>query len=494
MSDSTQITTASLLKDIRQEFGFIPPFFNAVKANTSLLHSLWRHTRAAYIENPLPALFKEKLFLYLSYVCRIPYDLHYHCVRLHTNYGLNENEILALLTMPVPTAQEITLQIKQLQTIAGRFDAWPPKDATLEMRFFSCVAYLFTQKQKAAYCRRELQRLLGRHYIFLTALLNYIYACHSWIQADVETGKEEVRQDISSFIKHFGEGSQLHTLLKEQALQIKREQQQGEQHRTEAETISPQLMQEINQRISDFLGITAHELKTPITTIKGTIQILLRTTKREIQKTGITLEEHKNTIESLQRLLIRADNQVRRLTHLINDIVYISRIQDQRLDLKLERHNLTVIIQEAVNQQSQLFPSRTIKFAEQQDELFVLLDRDHIEQVITNYLSNALKYSASDKPVEVEIRPEDTKIHVLVQDFGPGIAEVDQEHIWERFYRVQRTEVVSGSAIGFGIGLYISRSIIEKHGGSVGLKSKPGEGSTFWFTLNNQDEAASTQD
>ena len=106
-----------------------------------------------------------------------------------------------------------------------------------------------------------------------------------------------------------------------------------------------------------------------------------------------------------------------------------------------------------------------------------------IGQVVTNYLTNALKYSPPDRPVEVGVQEAQQQGYVWVRDQGPGIASEEQGHLWERFHRVAGVEVLSGSGIGLGLGLHISKTIIDHHHGHVGVESQPGQGSTFWFTL-----------
>jgi signal transduction histidine kinase len=110
-------------------------------------------------------------------------------------------------------------------------------------------------------------------------------------------------------------------------------------------------------------------------------------------------------------------------------------------------------------------------------------DADRIGQVVTNYLTNALKYSAADRPVEVFLVIEGQMAQVSVQDEGPGLSLSEQQAIWERFYQVERITKQSGSRTGLGLGLHICQTIIEQHQGQVGVKSSPGEGSSFWFTL-----------
>ena len=133
-----------------------------------------------------------------------------------------------------------------------------------------------------------------------------------------------------------------------------------------------------------------------------------------------------------------------------------------------------------------LFGLKKLRLPES-NPLPILADADRIGQVVNNYLRNALKYSAPERPVTISLEcVEDGKLaRVAVQDQGSGIAPQDLEHIWERFYRSSHaTEQQHDNAEGgLGLGLYISRTIIEQHGGLVGVESVQGQGSTFWFTL-----------
>ena len=101
----------------------------------------------------------------------------------------------------------------------------------------------------------------------------------------------------------------------------------------------------------------------------------------------------------------------------------------------------------------------------------------------SNYLTNALKYSAGEQPVEVRLQQEEQIVRVLVHDRGPGLTPDQQARVWGRFHRVEGMNVQSGSSEGLGLGLHISRMIIERHSGQVGVDSRPGEGSAFWFAL-----------
>ena len=250
-------------------------------------------------------------------------------------------------------------------------------------------------------------------------------------------------------------------------------------------------LREANRRMDEFLGIASHELKTPLTSIKGYIQLMARRLTNSIHQsitakslTNTDSDEQTQFLEGLQDLLERTDHQVGRLNRMVNELLDVSRIQANKLDLILEPCDLATIVQEVIQDQRQINPARTILLELPSDRAVQLLaDADRIREVISNYLTNALKYSAEDRPVEVSLQTQEQVALVSVSDEGPGLSPTQQEYIWERFYQVEGVELQSSSGTGLGLGLYICRKIIELHQGEVGVQSVPGKGSTFWFTL-----------
>ncbi len=251
---------------------------------------------------------------------------------------------------------------------------------------------------------------------------------------------------------------------------------------------SEQALREANQQMSDFLSLASHELRTPLTGIIGHFQLASRRLERLPASTGpipaLDAEATTHRFVLLREALQRGEQQARLMNRLVGDLLDVSRIQADRLTLRPGHCDLAVIVREVVEAQRHVWSQRTVALCLPDEAPVALLaDADRIGQVVTNYLTNALKYSPADQPVEVHLQVEGCQARVSVRDHGPGVPIAEQERIWERFHRAPGIEVQDGSGVGLGLGLHISRTIIERHQGQVGVESQPGQGSTFWFTL-----------
>ena len=220
-------------------------------------------------------------------------------------------------------------------------------------------------------------------------------------------------------------------------------------------------------RKNDFIAMASHELKTPLTSIKAYIQIL---TKRLSPANDIFVN---NT-------LTKAGNQVTKMTDLIHSFLDLSRLESGKLQLKPTVFDMSQLVEEMIDETELLSPGHPIKF-EPAGQLFVRADVEKIGQVIGNFLSNALKYSDKESVITVTCTAENGDVKVLVADKGIGIKAKDQEKVFQRFYRVESDKMKNIS--GFGIGLYLSSEIIQRHKGTIGVQSEEGRGATFYFTL-----------
>lgn len=252
----------------------------------------------------------------------------------------------------------------------------------------------------------------------------------------------------------------------------------------EAAQASAEALRQASQRMDAFLGLASHELKTPLTTVILGLQWGQRRLQSLLRKETIASQDVNGKLEALYDQISYTSRQATRLDRLVNDLLDVSRIQTDQLAFRLESVDLGSIIREVVQEQCLAYPQRSIQVAVPANQrLPVCADAGRIEQVVMNYLTNALKYSAEDEPVEIGALLQGDTVRLWVRDHGPGIPFAEQEHIWERFHRVPGVEVRSGSGVGLGLGLYISKTIITRHHGQIGVESFPGEGATFWFTL-----------
>ncbi|GHO72998.1 hypothetical protein KSD_07690 [Ktedonobacter sp. SOSP1-85] len=247
-----------------------------------------------------------------------------------------------------------------------------------------------------------------------------------------------------------------------------------------------QKIEQLLSQLDSFIGVVAHELRTPLTATKTSLQIAQRKLKRTFTTQpllGVSLQKNE-VLGALSKNLMRAEQQVDLQNRLVGDLLDASRMRSDRLELHSRHCDITRIVQECVDVQREQHPQRvlTLKMPSTQN-ISIMADPDRVGQVVTNYLTNALKYSDAEYPVAVEVTLKGAHVRVSVRDQGPGLQLEQQEHLWDRFYRVPGIHVRSGSGVGLGLGLYICRSIMERLGGTTGVQSRPGEGSTFWFTL-----------
>ena len=249
-------------------------------------------------------------------------------------------------------------------------------------------------------------------------------------------------------------------------------------------TSQAQELSAANEQMDAFLGIAGHELKTPLTAIQMHLQLMNRRLERLHAQDGLLPPALNQRLQAIAEQGAHMQTQLTRLTRLVNDLVDVSRIQSDRLEMQFAPVDLAALLRAVVAEQQQAAPHRHIRLDVPDGQgVPVEADEERVRQVVSNYLSNALKYSSAEQPVEVGLAVAGEQGRVWVRDEGPGIPKEEQARIWDRFHRVPGIQVQSGSGVGLGLGLHICRIIIEQHRGQVGVKSAPGRGATFWFTV-----------
>jgi len=244
---------------------------------------------------------------------------------------------------------------------------------------------------------------------------------------------------------------------------------------------------ETNRRMEEFMHVAAHELRTPLTSIRGILQLgALRLASACADECMAGLPAMGERLSTVRTMLAGADTQVLLLNRLIGDLVDAARLDAGQLSLARTLQDLDALAGSAIDGLRLAHPERTLSWEGAGRPVPVQVDAGRIGQVLTNFITNALKYSAADRPVAIRLTVEDQAACVAVRDQGPGLTPEQQARLWERYRRVEGVSVRDATVEaggGLGLGLYLSRNIVERHGGRVGVSSVPGAGSTFWFSL-----------
>lgn len=227
----------------------------------------------------------------------------------------------------------------------------------------------------------------------------------------------------------------------------------------------------VEKEKDEFLSIASHELKTPLTSIKAYVQLLDR--KLKLDKEGAEAG-----------FMVKVQDQIEKLNTLITDLLDVSKIENGKLKINKKPTNIGNVIQNAIDTILQTHEDRQVKidWHGMKPDILIPLDEIRIEQVLINFLTNAIKYSPQNNQVIVTtfVDEEEQEVKVNITDFGIGIPDFKQDAVFHKFYRVEESSL---QFQGMGIGLFICSEIIKQHHGNIGVSSKVDEGSTFYFTL-----------
>jgi signal transduction histidine kinase len=273
-----------------------------------------------------------------------------------------------------------------------------------------------------------------------------------------------------------------------------RSRQRAIQERTKAQAGELDAMRLAQENMDEFLATASHDLRTPVTALVGFIQIATYQCQRLAAAARGDKPDLVRQIDVVQGCVRDADQSAARLSRLVNLLFDTSLARVGTLQLHYTACNLAALVRDQVDMVHVLAPERAIRLHIMAKEpVWVEADPDRIGQVATNYLTNALKYSPTDQPVDVRLTVASPWARVAVEDRGPGLPPSELERIWEPFHRaadIPAQGAASATSSGLGMGLYIAKTIIEQHGGRVGVESVVNHGATFWFTLPMAEHAA----
>jgi signal transduction histidine kinase len=235
-------------------------------------------------------------------------------------------------------------------------------------------------------------------------------------------------------------------------------------------TNSFEKLAEANRMKSEFISIVSHQLRAPLSNLAWTLELLMSGRFGKIEP------------EQVEYFKILKENSDR-MRDLVRDLLIVSKIESAKLSLKKEEFSLEELTKEIIKEFEPFAKASNcqVEFFPEENLPKILGDRYQIRQVIENLLDNALRYTKGEGKVKIRIMKEKKFIHFEIEDNGVGIPKEDQKFIFQKFFRA--SNVLRYKTQGTGLGLYISKAIIERSGGKIGFKSQEGVGTTFWFKL-----------
>ncbi|HEV2235529.1 MAG TPA: PAS domain S-box protein [Ktedonobacterales bacterium] len=268
-----------------------------------------------------------------------------------------------------------------------------------------------------------------------------------------------------------------------------------EREREEARA-SELAVREVNQHLDEFFRVAAHDLRNPVAVAKGYVELALRQLEYQAASARVRDGQQAEAMSPILDSVRHINHSVDYLRRLTAQMFDLARARTGTLELRLASLDLAALVRDHVSAQRAASPDRVIQLElpESDRPVWVQADGDRVRQVLSNYLTNALKYSPQDRPVEVRLEVVEQLAVVSVRDQGPGLPWEEQSRVWEMLHRAPGVEVQSGSEGSLGMGLHICKRLIELHpGGRVGVESVVAEGSTFWFRLQVAPEPSANQ-
>jgi signal transduction histidine kinase/CheY-like chemotaxis protein len=475
-------TRAAFEAEVKDRFDILPNFFRSAQAAPDLIQQLWNFAKAGYLDNPMPALFKERLFVWLSRFCPARY-----CIVHHVGFLLGHGrpagdldaptasvaEVIQLLKLPAPWDRDMSAVFARLVPLRGPWTAWPEARSEMEELIFACSAILFVEPARSEQARDALLGALGpRRFEFLAGFLAFVRTAHYWTMLHPEIETEE---DMRVLMRDHAELCRL--LLNDQhadrceisqrlfdELTMLRELNE----RQELET-AKRALEEKDRQKDQFIAVLAHELRNPLAAIRAATDIL-----------GLMgLADPK-----VHRLVARLDRQSATMARMLDDLLDASRVALGKVLVQIEEIDFLKLLRDMLGdyelraRQAGL----SLEFEGPDASCLVKGDPIRLRQVIDNLLSNAIKFTPPPGRVAIRVRAEVTRVYLEVEDTGIGFDEAASARLFEAFF--QQEQAIGRSGGGLGLGLAISSKLAELQGGRLSASSLgAGHGSVFTLMM-----------
>lgn len=466
--------------EVASRFGILPNFFRSAAAAPELIQQLWGFARAGYLDNPMPSVFKERLFVWLSRFCPMRY-----CIVRHVGFLLGREhghaagdaaatpqtvtDVVRLLRRPTPWQRDMTLVYARLGDMAQPIETWPDSDDALEDAIFACAAVMFVEPARSERARKALIRAIGAgRFELFSGCLAFIRTAHYWTMLHPEIDTEE---DMLSLLQ---QQEELAKVLLEDAEADRCEM--GERlfdelsglrdlhERRELEKAKLALEEKDRQK-DHFIASLAHELRNPLATIRSCTDAMALIRIPDERVTGL-----------VQRL----DRQTTALTRMLDDLLDVSRISLGKMSVQMEPLDVQQLLNEiAEEQQSRLsHAGLTLKTGIADEACSSNSDRVRLRQIIDNLFSNAIKFTPARGTVHLSLVKESTFASISVRDTGVGFTEEFATKLFDPF--TQEKHVGDRSSGGLGLGLAIASRLATLQGGTLtAMSAGLNQGATF---------------
>jgi len=478
--DKELASTSEFYAEVTNRFGVLPNFFRSANAAQELIQQLWGFAKSGYLDNPMPSVFKERLFVWLSRFCPMRY-----CIIRHVGFLLGHgyghpagdatahpqsiDEIVRLLRRPTPWQRDMTPVYEFLEGQTNSNQAWPDSGSELEDAIFACAAVMFNEPARSERARRAVKHAINeRRFEFFSGCLAFIRTAHYWTMLHPEIETEE---DMRSLLRGH---EVLASLLFEDSESDRCEM--GERVFEELTTLrelherqeleAAKLALEVKDRQKDqFIAVLAHELRNPLATIR-------------LATDAMSLLGLKD--ESAVRLLERLDRQTTAMSRMLDDLLDASRIALGKVSVNLESVDVVELLRHAVDEQRSHAQHAGLQlFANLQSKPAIAkADRVRFRQIVDNLLSNAIKFTPAGGHIELSFFQEEGSGVVTVRDSGIGFAPGLASKLFDPFTQLEQDRNRQFGGLGLGLAI-ASRLATLQQGSLVAASEGPNRGALF---------------
>jgi signal transduction histidine kinase/CheY-like chemotaxis protein len=473
-------SSATIEADVANRFGLLPNFFRSARAAPELIEQLWGFAKAGYLDNPMPSIFKERLFVWLSRYCPMRY-----CIVRHVGFLLGRgrpagdanagaqtiDQVIALLRNPSPWKRDMGEVYSSLEATPHAIKEWPAPGSPMEDAIFACAAVIFVEPARSDAARRALIRALGeREFEFFSGCLAFVRTAHYWtmLHPEIETEDDMLellsgQQELARLL--LGDPEAHRSEVSERMFaELTRLREMNERKELEK---AKQTLEEKDRQKDQFIAVLAHELRNPLGAIRAAACGLHRLDLQDSR--AIPLVE-------------RVDRQTTAISRMLDDLLEVSRIAFGKVSIEIEPFDLRSLLTDAFDEQAPLARTAGLQLSAQISEHTCIVngDRMRVRQIVDNLLSNAIKFTPAGGNVQLSLVTETESAIVHVRDTGIGFERGFAEEMFEPF--VQREISRDRSTGGLGLGLTISLRLARLQNCSLTAAS-PGAGRGALFSL-----------